>query len=76
MTAEVIVLPRCYWPEEPPARMERVQERVHRARARLLARTVDRVPVVLIRRTELGRREKNAFELGRDCGRCRPTGCP
>lgn len=67
MTAQVIHLPRPSY--EPPSRTERLLDRMAHARVWLESRTVDRSPVVIIRRRELGRREKNAFELGRECER-------
>lgn len=67
MSADVITLPRLYY--GPPSRSERVQDRICQARAWVLSKTTGRSPVVLIRRSELGRRERSAFELGCDCGR-------
>lgn len=67
MTAQVVPLPVIY--QRPPSRWERIQDRLYAARGWVESKTVDRSPVVLVRRSELGRRERNAFDLGRKCER-------
>lgn len=73
MTAEVIALPVDPYPMREPTRGERARERVQDLRAAAVAwlerKTIDKSPVVLVRRTTMYDRERNAFELGRDCAR-------
>lgn len=67
MTAQVLTLPVTY--QRGVTRVERARERVYGARFWVMAKTVDKVPFVVMSRTALGRREVNAFNLGRDCSR-------
>lgn len=73
MTAEVIQLPVDPYPPREPTRLEKARERLSDMRTSALLwierRTIDRSPVVLVRRTVMYDRERNAFELGRECER-------
>lgn len=69
MSADVLTLPVVFDPQGPPTRRERARDRVRELTCWLLSNTVHRVPVVLMRRSEISRIEKHAFDLGRDCSR-------
>lgn len=73
MTAEVIALPVNPYPPREPTRLERMRERARDLRGEAVAwiesKTIDKSPVVLVRRNVMYDRERAAFELGRDCRR-------
>lgn len=73
MTAQLLQLPTCPYPPREPTRTERLRERARDLRSEAVAwiesKTVDKSPIVLVRRTVMYDRERNAFELGRECER-------
>ena len=70
MTAEVIEL-RAWMKELPPdvtSRSQRVRDRIYDVGQWLESKTLDKSPVVLIRRSKLTQQQVAAFELGREVG--------